>query len=664
MATKNFTQFDLKTPLLTSDYIVGYKTDGSAEFRATVKQVVDLVQDSDSQTLSFNEANKQLTISKSNSVVSLSTFTSNTELKNNDLVVKNLSATQFVSYPEPYRKNLFSRIVTNDTALYKGPLVLNNWLRAENGLYYHPLRYWDYQTNQYRGISANFGLSYNFSGLFTYILSAGSLLNNFNFDFDLISNIQYVESNKSFIIGEGFGYSSGQYSDSISIKDLAKINDRYIVGGNFNYFNNAKADNIAMLSSNGSRDFTFASSISTGINSSIQTVAIDSNNKILIGGDFTSYNGIPINSLIRLNYDGSIDTSLSAVSGVGGFENLAEINTVTIDNNNKILIGGYFGTYNNIRSTKFIRLNYDGSIDTSLSAVSGDGILRFNTPDRVRSIFIDNNNKIVIGGYITTYNSIHCGKFIRLNHDGSIDTTLSAVSGNSRFPSATFDTRAIIHGLNSSYIIGGYFTTYNNQNNYGLIRLNYDGSVDTSLSAVPGQNRFSDSPTVNTVVLQPDSKIVVGGDFTEYNYQDYNRIIRLNYDGSIDTSFTVGTGFNNSVNKILLLDNGKLLIGGYFTSYNGQNVRGLALLNSDGTLDTTAQEKFISRIKYKVTAFPGAINISTGNETVYDNFTNTFLPTVQDGQICIGSVQPISFGSLDYTLMSNYGSGTIGFGSS
>jgi hypothetical protein len=73
MATKNFTQFDLRSPLLTSDYIVGYKADGSAEYKATVKQIVDLIQDSDAQTLSFNEANKNLTISSGNTV-SLSSF--------------------------------------------------------------------------------------------------------------------------------------------------------------------------------------------------------------------------------------------------------------------------------------------------------------------------------------------------------------------------------------------------------------------------------------------------------------------------------------------------------------------------------------------------------------------------------------------------------------
>lgn len=68
MATKNFTQFSLKTPLLTSDYIVGYRADGTAEFKARIKDIVTLVPDSDKQTLTFNSANNNLTISSGNTV--------------------------------------------------------------------------------------------------------------------------------------------------------------------------------------------------------------------------------------------------------------------------------------------------------------------------------------------------------------------------------------------------------------------------------------------------------------------------------------------------------------------------------------------------------------------------------------------------------------------
>jgi hypothetical protein len=67
MATKNFTQFSTTT-LTTGDYIVGYKADASAELKTTVQSIINLVQDSDNQTLSFNENSKDLTITSGNTV--------------------------------------------------------------------------------------------------------------------------------------------------------------------------------------------------------------------------------------------------------------------------------------------------------------------------------------------------------------------------------------------------------------------------------------------------------------------------------------------------------------------------------------------------------------------------------------------------------------------
>lgn len=68
MATRNFTQFDTATPLTTSDYIVGYNAAGTAEIKTQVQSILNLKSDSDSQTLSFNEGNKNLTISSGNTV--------------------------------------------------------------------------------------------------------------------------------------------------------------------------------------------------------------------------------------------------------------------------------------------------------------------------------------------------------------------------------------------------------------------------------------------------------------------------------------------------------------------------------------------------------------------------------------------------------------------
>src|SRR5207249_1691942 len=93
--------------------------------------------------------------------------------------------------------------------------------------------------------------------------------------------------------------------------------------------------------------------------------------------------------------------------------------------------------------------------------------------------------------------------------------------------------------------------------------------------------------TVYTSALQADGKIIIGGDFTSYNGTARNRIARLNTDGSLDTSFNPGTGSNNNVFTMALQVNGKIVIGGDFTTYNGTSRNTIARLNTDGSLDTT-----------------------------------------------------------------------------
>src|SRR5690554_1434460 len=109
----------------------------------------------------------------------------------------------------------------------------------------------------------------------------------------------------------------------------------------------------------------------------------------------------------------------------------------------------------------------------------------------------------------------------------------------------------------------------------------------------PGEIDFSFDPqlgasgVVNTMVLQPDGKIIIGGNFTSYDNVTRTRIARVNSDGSLDTSFDPGTGFNNEVHTIILQSDGKILVGGRFTSYNGIDVGRIVRLNPDGSMDDT-----------------------------------------------------------------------------
>ena len=135
-------------------------------------------------------------------------------------------------------------------------------------------------------------------------------------------------------------------------------------------------------------------------------------------------------------------------------------------------------------------------------------------------------------------------------------------------------------------VIGGSFTGYNGIGRHGIARLNSDGTVDTSFN--PG-NGISD--VVYALAIQPDGKIVIGGSFSSYDGVSCGGVIRVNSDGSIDPSFNsgsgIGTGFNNRVRSVAIQSDGKILLGGGFVIYNGGARKGIVRVNSDGSLDTS-----------------------------------------------------------------------------
>ncbi len=189
----------------------------------------------------------------------------------------------------------------------------------------------------------------------------------------------------------------------------------------------------------------------------------------------------------------------------------------------------------------------------------------------VLSIASQPDGKILIGGWLTQYNGTTRNDIARLNSDGSLDTSFNPGSG--------------VHGSISSIalqpdgkiLIGGEFTQYNGTTRNNIARLNPDGSLDTSFNPGGGANG-----EVYSIALQPDGKILIGGWFFEYNGTSRNNIARLNPDGSLDTSFNPGSGTNISINSIALQPDGKILIGGGFTQYNGTPRNGIARLNSSG----------------------------------------------------------------------------------
>src|SRR5258708_6738472 len=132
-------------------------------------------------------------------------------------------------------------------------------------------------------------------------------------------------------------------------------------------------------------------------------------------------------------------------------------------------------------------------------------------------------------------------------------------------------------------IVSGLFPwQYKGATVSNIFRLNADGSLDQSFNVGQGPNSV-----VNISLIQPDGKIVAFGYFSLWGGNPASRVVRLNTDGSLDTSFTPGSGFDNSILTAALTPDNKIYAGGYFGSFNGVPVPHLTRLDPNGTQDAT-----------------------------------------------------------------------------
>jgi uncharacterized delta-60 repeat protein len=284
---------------------------------------------------------------------------------------------------------------------------------------------------------------------------------------------------------------------------------------------------------------------------------------LTIVGNFTSYDGTLANRIIRLNADGSVDNTFTYGTGITGGNPVG----IYLDSNGKVLVGGIFTAYDGNAVTNFVRINTDGSYDSSF--IQGTG---FN--GSVVQISAYNNVNFMVGSF-TNYNGTSANGIVSTNQNGSINASFVYGTG---FDNTVF---TIAVQSDAKLIIGGFFTLYNGTAANKIIRLNPDGSVDTSFVYGSGFDN-----NVISLAIQDDGKILIAGNFTTYNGTSANGIIRLNPDGSVDTSFVYGSGFNNNVASVIV-GNGVIICGGNFTSYNGNTSNFVAKLNLDGSYNTS-----------------------------------------------------------------------------
>jgi uncharacterized delta-60 repeat protein len=275
--------------------------------------------------------------------------------------------------------------------------------------------------------------------------------------------------------------------------------------------------------------------------------------KYLVGGQFLDLSGgVNQRGIIRLNSDGSQDLSFDA-----GFEFNPTINAIALQPDGKILIAGEYSSVSH--GTGITRLLPNGAVDDTFNAGQA--------PTSIRDIKVLSNGRILVAGRFSSWP----GGLAVLNPDGTRDE--SFVHSAHVFSSASFDNliyprtaiqpdgKIVVAGLQTSNIVK-------------IMRYNADLTVDSEFHVANNAQINGVFPT--GVAIQNDGKIIVTGYFlNSYDGNpDVSGVMRLNADGTLDSTFDNADGFGNTslVYDCDLQTDGKILVVTENSSYQGQNL--------------------------------------------------------------------------------------------
>src|SRR5690554_162203 len=366
----------------------------------------------------------------------------------------------------------------------------------------------------------------------------------------------------------------------------------------------------------------------TGFNGEINAMEFDNNGKLLVGGNFTDYDGNPVTGLARLNPDGTLDATYNPVL-------TAKVEDLTVHDDNivtvvtagalkrflpdgttdaafsppslnapiycidaeptglKVVIGGDF-TDNTAK--RIARLNADGSLDAAFETAAGGG---FNKV--VRAVKIANDGSVFIGGDFQIFNGSSKKYLVQLNADGTLNSTFSPV---------TFSNCYAIEIQNDDRILTGEGSF--------LRRYDTDGTVDFNVGAMYPFNDISSNGTDDIIAVGASGKYIYSFDYTS----------------GVRSDLTTGSSIAGNYNEIEALavqTDGAIIIGGSFSTYNGFSANNFTRIApcsvsiDEEAKDTTICENFDASFTINASG-TGSLTyqwqVSTDNGVSFTSITN------------------------------------------
>lgn len=381
----------------------------------------------------------------------------------------------------------------------------------------------------------------------------------------LLSFVVTAVPTKAQILDPTFTFTGPPDGFNAEVRDVLQVGTQLIVVGNFTNYRGTAVNRVARLNNDGTLDATFTPPGAGVINGQVNSIAFDGTG-FFIGGLFN--NGTQ-NYVMRLQANGSLDA---------GFATTAIDNTVravAVVGTDVVAVGDFTTPFN-----RLVRLTATGAAVGGFNPGVG-----FTGGNFASSVVVDGTN-LIIGGDFTDYNGSAVGRIVRVNAaTAAIDATFRTNTGTG------FDGDVLaLQLVGTNVLVGGNFLNFNGTGRGRIARLIAGagatrGQLDATLTTGTGFNA-----AVNSITVDAGGRIIAGGGFASYAGTARNNIARISTAGAIDGLFNPGSGFDNVVNKVLNQADGKLVVGGRFTTYN-----------------TTSSRARIARFAYASSAYPSGL---------------------------------------------------------
>jgi len=328
---------------------------------------------------------------------------------------------------------------------------------------------------------------------------------------------------------------------------VRQADGQVLIAGLFSTINGVSQALLARLTPSGALDLSFRPQVG---GAEISALGVGPDGRIVVAGDFTIINGLPRQFIARLHPDGRIDETFDAGAGLAvappGYS-FVFVRTLLVQEDHRIVIGGAMTVVHGVTNRGMARLNVDGSLDTSFN--SGGGLSVPGTRPEVYQI-LQQGEGILVGGIFEQYRGVRTPGLVRIFSNGDPDTNFVG-----RLPltvNAVYDLEIVAGGqlLVMTPLAAG---------RKGAVKLNADGSLEPQFD--PG-NALPTGIVLQAGPGQPDGKVYV------HSYLS-RELLRLNLDGSLDSTFLRGPGYQTGLGAAILTDDQRLLVGGTFTTAQG-----------------------------------------------------------------------------------------------